>query len=125
MVRRNPFKEAEHDRYAYILLLTGKNDEETEMVDLRKSIPSIFIRPHIQHGLLVRTRSVTNPNMVSLIQGIVRIKLDDALEWLGEGRSLTAESMMPAPNYDSGFRQLIESEHRMTKENMFHYPIYC
>lgn len=125
MVRRDPLKEDAKDRYAYILLLTGSDKNDTELVDLRRLVPSIFIRPHIQHGLLVRTRSKTNPNMVSLVQGIIRINLEDALEWLGEGRSLTAENMTPSPNYDSGFRQLIESECRMNPANAVCYPIYC
>ena len=124
MVRRNPRDDSELERFAYIILLIGKNDEDTEFVDLRREIPSQFIRPHIQHGLLVRTKSRSNPNMFSLIKGIIRIKLEDALDWLGDGRILLPETMMPPPNYDSGFRQLLESEYKMGEDKIL-FPIYC
>ena len=124
MIRRDPRKET--TRFAYILLLKGQDGAETEMVDLRCEIPSLFIRPHIQHGLLVRKKhaNAIKPNMVSLIQEIIRIKLEDALEWLGTGRILTPEMMMPNPNFDWGFRKLLESERKMTSEKIL-FPIYC
>jgi len=70
-----------NEDYAYIMLIgadiskrnrqkpgyyTGDN---TELVDLRMAAPSIFLRPHAQHGLLFRTRiqpiSATPPGLVS------------------------------------------------------------
>ena len=131
MVRRDPRTEKKSDRFAYVLLLEGKDDKEnhtTELVDLRREIPSYFIRPHVQHGLLVRARNGNDMNMFSLIQGIIRIKLEDALEWLGTGRILSPEMMIPNPNYDCGFRQLLDSEQVMFDKNLdgkFRFPIYC
>ena len=81
----------------------------TEILDLRVSLPSFFIRPHIQHGLLIRCRAKSGeiaPNMFQLIRGIVRMDLCNALEWLGEGRILTQEYMMPPPNYRSEERRV-------------------
>lgn len=124
MVRRIPRDEDDSERFAYIILLKGKNGGDSELVDLRCEIPSQFIRPHVQHGLLVRKTSRSNPNMFSLIKGIIRIRLEKALEWLGTGRILLPETMMPPPNYDSGFKQLLESEHKMGEDKIL-FPIYC
>lgn len=131
MVRREARTEKKADRFAYVLLLKGKDNKDnhkTELVDLRREIPSYFIRPHVQHGLLVRAKNGNDTNMVSLIQGIIRIKLEDALEWLGTGRILSPEMMMPNPNYDCGFRQLLDSEQAMFDKSLdgkFRFPIYC
>lgn len=123
MIRREAHKEQDRERYAYILLLGA--DKNAEVVDLRCSLPSVFIRPHVQHGLLVRLKDKNAVNMVSLIKGIIRIDLLDALAWLGEGRTLLPESIMPPPNYDSGFRQLLEGESKNTSEPLVRFPIFC
>lgn len=130
MVRRNPQKERERDSqepFAYIFLLGEMDRRRTEILDLREKLPSDFIRPHVQHGLLIRWLSKQgnpSPNMFQLVYGIVRIRLDDALEWLGQGDILTPENMMPPPNYDSGFRQLLNSENDMRDELQCHFPLY-
>ena len=90
---------------------------------IRKEIPSHFIRPHVQHGMLIRSKSFIN--MESLIQGIIRIDLNDALEWLGEGRILLPESIFPPPNYDSGFSWLLENEWKIMNACKSCFPIYC
>lgn len=108
--------------YAYLFILAA-NGIHSEWLDLREKIPSNFIRPHAQHGCLIRmVVNGYNPNMVDLIQGIVRVRLRDALQWLGSGRMLLPDSMVPPPNYDSGFRQLLQSEHL---KGSIRYPIYC
>ncbi len=61
-------------------------------------------------------------DIVYLINGIIRIQLEDALQWLGNERILLPESIMSPPNYDSGFRQLLNSEKVNGK---LRYPIYC
>lgn len=130
MIRRNPKKEREkthQEPFAYIFLLGETNDNRTEILDLREKIPSDFIRPHVQHGLLIRLLSKHGkpaPNMFPLVYGIVAIRLDDALEWMGQGGILTPENMMPPPNYDSGFRQLLNSENDMPEEMHCHFPLY-
>ena len=121
MMRRDVNKEPTTAQFAYILLL---GDENAEVVDLRCTLPSMFIRPHVQHGLLIRAAGVRSPNMASLIKGIIRMDLYDALEWLGESRLLTPESMMPPPNTDSGFKQLLASEAENTEEPFIKFPIY-
>ncbi|MCO7527363.1 FRG domain-containing protein [Pseudomonas asiatica] len=110
--------------YAYILLIGadierrngqkpgyyfGKN---TELVDLRMATPSVFLRPHAQHGLLFRCKGTDNErpgDYSKQIRGIVRVSLKDALDWLGEGKIVGTHSLFPPPFYDDGYRILLES----------------
>jgi hypothetical protein len=85
---------------------------KTELVDLRVAAPSIFLRPHAQHGLLVRMRGNTDRRPIDYspqIKGIVRIKLSDALEWLGNGKMLGVHALFPPPFYDRGYDILLDS----------------
>lgn len=124
MVRRSQETESQEKQLAYIFVL-GVNDEMGEIIDLRCELPSYYIRPHVQHGLLVRTKDAKSINMVHLIKGIVRVKLTDALKWLGYGDILMPERIIPPPNYDSGFRKLLEAESKYSGQCPFRFPIYC
>lgn len=111
-------------QYAYILLIaadiTGRNrwkpglffGDETELVDLRMATPSIFLRPHAQHGLLFRCKgddSGGRPlDYSSQVYGIIAVELRQALDWLGNGRMVSAHSLFPPPLYDHGYRILLE-----------------
>lgn len=120
MIRRSLTSEMYLERYAYILILGG----DMEYIDLRCKLPSFFTRPHAQHGVLVRTKNFkSNPNMKSLILGVVRINLSDALAWLGNGALLEPENIIPPPNYDNGFRYLLEHEKDMI--DSLRFPIFC
>lgn len=111
--------------FAYILLIgagaqaaaackpgfvVGKS---TELVDLRTGVPSIFLRPHAQHGVLFRMRgdSVARPgDYRSQIRGVIRVNLEDALSWLGQGSLLGVHSLFPPPSYDQGYGYLLNSD---------------
>lgn len=131
-VRRNPLCERSEKRYCYILLI-GVNtsamtsrgipgllgDERGEVLDLRYAIPSFYIRPHVQHGMLVRLmKSVGKPrqDMSDLLQGVVRIDLDIALQWLDRGLSLDARDMFPPPAFDTGLDELFRTERKIEDE---------
>lgn len=110
--------------FAYILLIStdsksaqksspgvviGKN---TELVDLRVAAPSIFLRPHAQHGLLMRMRGDSSMRPLDYfpqVRGIIRISLVDALEWLGHGKMLGVHALFPPPFYDHGYDILLQS----------------
>jgi hypothetical protein len=109
--------------YCYVLMvrapgLRGKETEpgfyetdEVTSIDLRKAVPSIYIRPHSQHGLLIRrTRygRVPDTDLLSLVAGVIRVRLRDALEWLGNSTLLSAHTLFPPPFYDRGYAQLLE-----------------
>jgi hypothetical protein len=118
-----------NDVYAYILLIgvdikkrnsrkpgyyTGDN---TELLDLRMAAPSIFLRPHAQHGWLFRCKggvSERSTDYSDRIRGILRIRLNDAMEWLGSGKMLSTHSLFPPPYYDEGYKILVSNAASIT-----------
>lgn len=119
--RRDPADEKEP--FAYILLVAADmipsdpfvpglwRGQDTELVDLRVSAPSIFLRPHAQHGVLFRMRA--NAKMRPLdyspqVVDTIRIDLRHALRWLGEAATLNTHALFPPPYYDKGYRFLLE-----------------
>ena len=70
-------------------LYVGPN---TELIDLRIAAPSVFVRPHAQHGLLMRMKGksyATPTDYSSQIRGVLEIDLSDALEWFGNSTALS------------------------------------
>lgn len=122
MIRRSPSSDL--TEYSYVFVLGG-NTEDMESIDLRSSVPSDFIRPHVQHGVLIRTAGVKGVNMFQLVKGIIRIRLQDALDWLGDGLIFQPSSILPPPNYDAGFKQLLTSESQYAGKDVLRFPIYC
>jgi hypothetical protein len=120
--QRNP--NADDSGFAYILLVaTDSNPSDpfvpgfyrgdtTELIDLRVAVPSIFLRPHAQHGVLFRMRGDTVRRPVdysSQISDIIRIDLRDALSWLGAGKMIDTHALFPPPFYDRGYAMLLDS----------------
>ena len=121
----------EDDGFVYVLLVgadqgrdtrkapghyVGKN---TELIDLRAAVPSIFLRPHAQHGLVFRVRGdqVMRPiDYQSQVRGVIRISLADALTWLGDGRMLGVHALFPPPYYDRGYSILLKAGFPASKE---------
>lgn len=86
--------------------------ETTELVDLRIGAPSIFLRPHSQHGVLFRVRGGKDSRPADYstqVRGIIRAELRDALEWIGHGTLLNVHSVFPPPTYDRGYGHLLDS----------------
>ena len=84
---------------------------ETELVDLRVSVPSIFLRPHAQHALLLRRKKGLDHASIDysdLVVGTIRVLLSDALEWLGSGGLLTPHALFPPATYDFGYHELLK-----------------
>jgi hypothetical protein len=113
---------SEDDKYAYILLVEVDLSfrarkkpgyyfgADTELVDLRMAAPSVFLRPHAQHGYLFRKKGTEGSRPMDYrdhIRGIVRIDLPSALEWLGSGKMVNTHSLFPPPYYDSGYQILL------------------
>lgn len=108
--------------YQYILLIAMPHSNNhncgiTEqgdfiLVDLRQALPSTFLRPHAQHGLVMRKvihteESVDKYDLATEVVGIVRIRIDKAEVWLGNGALLSQENLFPAPGYDTGYDVLL------------------
>lgn len=117
--------------YAYVLLLASAystpipdkpgrfKDKRSETIDLRTAVPSHFVRPHAQHGLLVRRLSNAGlpvSDQLPLHVGTIRIRLEAALEWLGDATTLTTHSLFPPAFYDYGYRELLNSVKPKCKE---------
>jgi len=117
--------------YAYVLLLAsaystpvpGKpgrfKDQRSETIDLRTAVPSHFVRPHAQHGLLVRRLSNAGlpvSDQLPLHVGTIRVRLEAALDWLGDATTLTTHSLFPPAFYDYGYRELLSGVKPAEKE---------
>lgn len=91
---------------------------ETETVDLRIAAPSVFLRPHAQHGLLFRAKGSVPGQLEKLarvadyskfVVGIIRFDLKNALNWMGNGEIHSIRSLFPPPYFDSGYKILLDS----------------
>lgn len=81
-------------------------------IDLRQALPSIFLRPHAQHGLVIRKRphsgdNADNYDMADMVIGILKIRIDRAQDWIGSGHLLTQNNLFPPPAYDHGYDVLL------------------
>lgn len=117
-------KVMQEELYQYILMLalpksnTASIDgieltEEFVRVDLRQALPSVFLRPHSQHGVVARkkvnpSRYAKDYDMASQVIGILRIRIDLANQWLGEGHLLSQANLFPSPMNDYGYDLLLQ-----------------
>lgn len=124
----------EDNIYVYVLLIAmphatstpqfGINQTENFIeVDLRKALPSIYLRPHAQHALVIRKRDKQNINqtasyydMAQQVVGILKIRIDIADEWLGYGDLMSAKNIFPSPSVDQGYNTLL------MRNDIFKYP---
>ena len=110
------------DLFQYILLIalpkatkTIDGIEETQnflKIDLRQALPSIFLRPHSQHGLVARkkianAKHASDYDMATEVIGILRIRIDMSSKWLGNGELVSPENIFPSPLYDCGYDMLL------------------
>lgn len=83
-----------------------------EFIDLRRSLPSTFLRPHAQHAYVLRRRGPdgNDPNyynVASQLIGIAKIRLDYIAKWLGNGELLSQNNLFPQPCFDPGYEILL------------------
>ena len=110
------------DEFAYLLLIKTEDSRVeqvkkgiskgklSETVDLRIAAPSIFLRPHAQHGLLFRARGTDGGRLTdysSAIAGVLRFSLEDGKRWLGFGAMHDVRGLFPPPYFDHGYRILL------------------
>lgn len=113
-----------NEKFAYILLvgadIENRNREKpgffygenTELVDLRMAAPSVFLRPHAQHGILFRKKGISGGRAVDYadqIRGVIRVDLNKAIDWLGNGKMVETHLLFPPPYYDNGYHILLTS----------------
>ena len=107
--------------YQYLLLIAVSKSEtasdngikigdDTISVDLRSTLPSTFLRPHAQHGWTIKRKSLDSEHgldMANNVVGILRIRVCDAFNWVGNGELLSQESLFPNPHFDQGYNVLL------------------
>ena len=106
-------------RFAYIVLLGVEEElklvspglyrsEKDELLNLRQALPSQFIRPHVQHGWLIRRKKDEDyvRDLKDKILGTIKIPLSIALSWLGSSKAFEVSSVFPPPCFDTGWRDL-------------------
>lgn len=83
---------------------------QATLVDLRRAAPSLYLRPHAQHGLLFRRTNIStvaDASLQSFVIGTIRVDVTDANSWLG-GSMLSVHHLFPPPRYDHGYRTFLE-----------------
>lgn len=119
-----------YNPYLYILMIAlpymphvgrgVREGNEFVEVDLRKALPSVYLRPHAQHALVARRRVAGNTensaayfDMAGQVVGIIRIRIDRVRDWIGNGGLMTAENLFPSPAVDTGYNTLLLNESRL------------
>ena len=118
--RREAGSDSEH---AYVQLLQFgqlENDatagflrnESYRVVDLRYAAPSLYLRPHAQHGLLamrLKAERASHTDFKVAVTATLRVPLERGLRWLGRGELLETRHLFPPPTCDEGYRHLLEN----------------
>lgn len=84
-----------------------------QVIDLRVATPSLYLRPHAQHGILIcrdKIKDVPDLNYKERIVGTLKIRTSDALNWLGNNPLTTVHHMFPPPKYDPGYKLFLSKE---------------
>ncbi|MBS3179357.1 MULTISPECIES: FRG domain-containing protein [unclassified Pseudoclavibacter] len=88
----------------------------TRFVDLRYCVPSLYLRPHAQHGALIAPLKLdlsaprgSIGSLSSSVEGVLEVDLNDALSWLGQGVMTSAAALFPPATYDEGYRLLLDN----------------
>ena len=105
--------------YVYILLYVadtkGENFKgvytgtETITIDLRKSLPSVLLRPCAQHGWTVK-RMGNDSDLSEGVVCVLRLTVDLVSEMMGEGLLVKPENFFPPIEYDNGYKILLGRE---------------
>ena len=120
-----------HKDFGYIILLASDaitatenqkglyTGENTRIIDLRKALPSFFLRPHAQHaymlskktGEIIEYKSLTD--YTDLVVGIAQIPTDVIQKWIGNSELLSVNSLFPSACFDDGFELLLRKYPRI------------
>lgn len=125
------------NEYGYIILLASDaikaakktkgiyEGKETLIIDLRKALPSFYLRPHAQHAFMLRKKAIGDKSAkklvdyTDLIVGVAKIKTETIQEWIGTSKLLSVNSLFPSACFDSGFELLLnkypEPKHSVIK----------
>lgn len=108
--------------YQYLILIAA--DMGTEIsgvidgkdiltIDLRIALPSTFLRPHAQHGIVLRRKLHTadsNYDISNNVVSILKIRNDLADKWLGNGELVKFNNLFPSQFHDHAYSFLLERQ---------------
>lgn len=123
--RENLYYSESKEEYAYIILIAsdavysiGKGIYEgidSILVDLRKAVPSYFVRTHAQHALMMKRKErnidsidKNDVDLTDLIVGIAKIPVKIGLEWSGNNKLLSVGNLFPSAFFDYGYRKMLD-----------------
>lgn len=86
--------------------------EKTYTIDLRKAVPSCFLRPASQHGWIVRNKERKACDYDDEVVCVAKIKVQDAIRWVGKGELLSQSNFFPDYENDQGYSVLLQRQIR-------------
>lgn len=114
---------ADERGYQYLIMLCANKSvdstsgvirgEDVITVDLRVALPSMFIRPHAQHGVVLKKVGQCGDedfDLSSRVVAIFRLRIEDVSQWLGNGQLLTQDSLFPSKAFDFGYNILLKRQ---------------
>ena len=78
-------------------------------IDLRKALPSTFLRPCSQHGWIVRGKNI-DYDFNSNISCVIQVNIALVKEMLGQGALLSQENFFPDETIDQGYNILLQRQ---------------
>jgi len=107
--------------YYYLILILSDESKEnpdkpglyegakTITIDLRKAAPSIYLRPHCQHALLMRSKILSDISKVDLssrVNLVIRLDRKSVHDWIGNGILSNISTIYPSIFHDPGYGYL-------------------
>ena len=83
--------------------------KDTYIVDLRKALPSTFLRPVSQHGWIVKGKK-KDFDFDRNVACVIRIAIERVDEWIGTGHLLSQDNFFPEPDRDLGYHMLLSRQ---------------
>ena len=97
-----------------------KTEKGLTICDLRTAKPSLVLRPHSQHGLLIKGRP-KEQDLWDRLELIIRFKCEKAKRWIG-GDAFSREIFIPSTSKDLAYRNLMSYKMEEFKKA---YPKYA
>lgn len=85
-------------------------EKKTYAVDLRRIVPSTFLRPAAQHGWMIastRHKFDERNDYANHVVCVLRLKVADVNHWMGTGEMITQQNLFPDPLHDQGYDILL------------------
>lgn len=111
--------------YSYIYLFQPGKEKRHEaagiyttqhamkVIDLRIAAPSLYLRPHSQHGLLAMRcdlRAGKGMDYSDQVVLVLRIETTKAIDWIGNSLLMQDHFMFPSPKFDQGYMTFLDKK---------------